>query len=473
MPVAFVYLVFDEDVSAIEACLPLSLLSLRLSVGSAAAADRVLCAVPPEWIERVPSIDLDLWAVPVEKMASHDAMCDLVRSRVPDATVAVFMGPRTVVTRDVAAVAIDLLDDCTFFPGRRVIIPLGPLHPVMRPPFLARLCGYGVGVGGGALIAPSPVSHEAFVAALDKKGTMSVGLRSGNGMHVGSTCANDMALAMLSAEWLSRSNDARYDCSLPESAEESLGGRIAFYTVHLSQRRERAAKVAEARVELARQASVRGLPGMVIRTVEAVDGAAELGTDARMRELVDSGFLSSCSPLPLDEYTGVPLRTNNVAAFMSHRRALERVVTDRVEYAVIVEDDVVFRPRFYEAVERVVRALESEPPRQAAADVVQLHVMPTQRMDYMQTWDPDRCGTTWRLALSPSGTWGMQAYLVTAAAAAALLRPGGLWPMRGAVDEQLSRIDTGVVRLRALVGYPTVVDEDTRSAPSVTAESIS
>jgi GR25 family glycosyltransferase involved in LPS biosynthesis len=469
--VRFVYVVCEKDVEAIaeaiQACLPLSLLSLRLSVG----ATRAICVVPIEWADKVPAVDVDVWAVQADVMGSHAALCDMVRSREPDAAAAVFLDPRTVVTHDVASVALDLLEDTTLPPGM-VVVPLGGVSDDgnVRLPFLARLC---VCLQGDAevVVLQSPVSHEAFVASLIKTGMTSVGLRSGCGLHVGASCANDMALAMLSAEALMRrdrmqqTKNADADIfKIPASAFDDGAmerHRVAFYSVHLSRRPERAAKVAEASAALEAQVRRRGHYSN-IRIVEAVDGAAELD-QRRMHELVDSGFLTTCAPLPLDEFTRVPLRVSNVAAFLSHRLALARFVAEGAAYAVILEDDVSLRPRFYEAVERVVRTLDT---KWAAADVVQLHVMPSQRLEFVRTWDPECCGT-WRLASSPTGTWGMQAYLVTRMGAEALLRPGGLWPMRGAVDEQLSRV-SAPIRLRALVGCPTVVDEDTRAAPSVT-----
>lgn len=460
--IAVVYVIEEGEGHDVGQCIALSLLSMRLSVdpkkiaGGRAAV--CLWVKRPEEAQRllaaIPAVGVDAWALPAER-ASIEATLDVVRGLRPEAKAALFLGPNTVVTRDVASVAMDLLDDVTLFPGRCVAIRLATTEGAMMP-VLARTCA------GRMAFVESPVAVEGFVAALERRPNGVVGVRNGCGLHVGARDAGEMSLALVATETVMRTERERKRerIALADEHEHEHEHAVAYYAVLLTGRPERVAKVEAATAELG---SAR------VEVVEAVDGAREMDEGALGR-LVEAGFLSASSPLPKDEFTGARLRPNNVAAFLSHRRALEHVVANGDAFAVILEDDVSLRPRFKEAVQRVVGSMGNT----SVPDVVQLHVMPNQRMSFAKTWEHAGgiCASRdddWGLEDCPKGIWGMQAYLVTAAAARALLAPGGLWPMRGAVDEQLSRLSQeGVIRLRALVGFPTIVDEDTRSAPSVT-----
>ena len=225
-----------------------------------------------------------------------------------------------------------------------------------------------------------------------------------------------------------------------------------YYVVHL-----RGCAARERAVSRLRES----LPNLTV--VDAVDGAA-LGAD-ELRLLAAEGFLQ---PPFVDRLVNGAangrrrLLVNSVAVTLSHRRALQAVADDMAGdsssgSAVVFEDDVAVRPgRFLPVVEGVLATA-----RDLHVDLVRLYVMPSQMLMFRK---PARSGVRYVLSRTPRDQWGTQAYLVPDAGAAARAL-AGLWPMLGAVDEQLSRVPD--LAAYTLVG-PPIVDELADEAPSVT-----
>jgi GR25 family glycosyltransferase involved in LPS biosynthesis len=251
------------------------------------------------------------------------------------------------------------------------------------------------------------------------------------------------------------------------------GGALApegprFMAIQLSGRPERVRHV---------DAMRRLLPSLEV--VEAIDGAAELD-GAALRSLVSSGFVL---PGSTDDAYVVPRRpilVNNVAAFLSHRRALARVA-DGTRVGVVLEDDVELLGDFLEAARVATEAMLADPE---GVEFVQLYVMPDQlAVVRPKAWTPRRHilagdghgrngreSRLWSLVPKPTYSWGLHAYAVSPAGAAKLL--AHLWPMLGAVDEQLPRLSGSAVAMHVLFderGGAAVLREST-SAPSVTNE---
>ena len=227
-----------------------------------------------------------------------------------------------------------------------------------------------------------------------------------------------------------------------------------YYAVLLRGRPDREAAVARLRA---------ALPNLTV--VDAVDGAALGGPE--LRGLAHThGFLQAPYVDTLVNGAGKDQRrllVNSVAAFLSHRRAIKAAVDDAAAAeaqgrdagaAVVFEDDVALRPEFLPVLDGVQDAVAGRP-----VDVVHLYVMPGQRAAFRRPTNP-----RYVLARTPAGLWGMQAYLLPDAAAAAKVL-AGLWPMRGVVDEQITRIKD--VDSFTLVG-PPAVEELVDDAPSVT-----
>lgn len=247
-----------------------------------------------------------------------------------------------------------------------------------------------------------------------------------------------------------------------------------YYPILLQSRPDRVRHVAEMRRVLS--------PGAT-RIVDAVDGKRDLDASA-IAGLVAAGFLVP----PFDDafVPGRSITINNVAAFLSHRRAVERFLQDAGDdenaVGIVLEDDVILLPsdrdidrsRLDCMVDRILDAFDlgqsSQSSQSSHPDVVQLYIMPQQGpMIRPPTFG---VSNTSRVSLirSPVGTWGMQCYMMRPAGARKLLR--GLWPMRGAVDEQLTRLILGTdgpFSLYCLIGEQVLLEDDV-GAPSATQE---
>ncbi len=155
--------------------------------------------------------------------------------------------------------------------------------------------------------------------------------------------------------------------------------------------------------------------GVAVRFVEAVDGRAlALG---EWRGFDRTGFILRHGRTPLGAEYG---------CYMSHLRALDRIVADGADYAVIAEDDVVFLDGFAERLAAIAQAA----PTNA---VVKLMNHRTKGfLEKVRTGAGDSVG---RCMHGPNGS--AIAYLLTPGAAAALR--AGLLPMRLPYDIALER----------------------------------
>lgn len=238
---------------------------------------------------------------------------------------------------------------------------------------------------------------------------------------------------------------------------------LKYYAVLLKSRPERVAIVEEMR---------EGLPEDSLTVVDAVEGrslnAAELSALSLARFL-DPPYYDAYVP-------DRPILVNTVASFMSHVRAIKRLIEDLEKdpeaVGVILEDDVRFLGRpgeFHEKVVDTCRALWSDGVSESDhADVVQMFVMPIQRtfVSPIVKYGRRNLGVPQSehvVLPSPESNWGMQCYMMRLKGAKKLLE--GFSVMRGAADEQISRIPG--LDLRCLVG-PPIIEEDTTNAPSVT-----
>ena len=247
---------------------------------------------------------------------------------------------------------------------------------------------------------------------------------------------------------------------LPSSSSSSETTHpVRYYAVLLESRPERVAIVDDMK---------KALPEGSLTVVGAVDGRKELDA-ARLSALTLSGFLE---PLYYDAYVpDRPMLVNTVASFMSHVRALKRLVEDLETdgnpnaVGVILEDDVRFLVPFHRKIVDTCRAVWWEEGG-SSADVVQMFVMPMQRIfvNPIVRYGQRRPRHDEHVVIrSPESNWGMQCYMMRLEGAKKLLE--GFAVMRGAADEQISRIPG--LDLRCLVG-PPILEEDTTNAPSVT-----
>ena len=160
---------------------------------------------------------------------------------------------------------------------------------------------------------------------------------------------------------------------------------------------------------------------------------------------------------------------------MSHVRAIRRLIEDLERddpnaVGVILEDDVRFLGAlgdFHAKIVAACRALWWESDE--TADVVQMYVMPSQRIfvsPIVQYGRRKPRKDEHVILPSPESNWGLQCYMMRLEGAKKLL--AGFAVMKGAADEQISRIPG--LDLRCLVG-PPILEEDAANAPSVTQAS--
>ena len=483
------------DPGEVAAQLTLSMISLRAAVRGGDDAIRVAVACRPERSRELPQLGVSLREI--AKRAGGDdrtvaaSAFEAVRQvDLDDCFGMVCLAPNTVVSKDLVRVVADLMGvgiggRSAGTPALTVMTPRCPedLSVLGQLPFFAGPLAAVFGrLSSAAVAADIPASSERVFARW-AQGVSSVSPPTGIAITAALHAAKDskhMGQLMLVAQTIAR-RQGGFD--VPYSRSQYLGLAEAFearyYVILLSRRPERVALV-----ERMRQL----LPPDSLTVVEAVDGAAELDADA-LADLAESGFLRA--PYE-DEYVpGRPLLVNSVAACMSHRRALERVAQDleAAEAArsasgcgqplcgVVLEDDVVLSPESFEWVVRstaeacwgkdVIGCTAASP-----VDVVQMYVMPSQRGFVRPTsFGAGKASKAskasdkeeYQVVPAPEGTWGMQCYMMRASGARKL--HAGLSPMRGAVDEQLSRIPG--LGLFALFGDP-ILEEDNVGAPSVT-----
>ena len=288
---------------------------------------------------------------------------------------------------------------------------------------------------------------------------------AGNAVNAGlctTRGASEMVRAMRGfqcGEFQHKSIRVKSSSSSSSSSSRRKTNNVKYYAVLLRSRAERVAIVDDMR---------KSLPDGSLTVVPAVEGSAELDA-ARLSKLTLSGFLS---PPYFDAYVPYrPILVNSVASFLSHVRAIEKLVEDLCDdsVGVILEDDIrLLGPEgaFHAKVMDTCRSVWWENPSAHKPDVVQMYVMPTQRVfvNPIVLYGQGRMKHDEHVVQpSPESNWGMQCYMMRLEGAKKLLE--GFKTMKGAVDEQISRIPG--LDLRCLVGR-SIIEEDTKSAPSVT-----
>lgn len=244
---------------------------------------------------------------------------------------------------------------------------------------------------------------------------------------------------------------------------EELAKHVAFFVVLLRDRPDRVAKV-----DVMRQM----VPSLQV--IDAIDGGKL--TIEELGRLVESGMLK---PGPdgkhVDEYVdGRVMTVGNLGAYLSHRLAMQRVAAlgrdvGGPRYGVVLEDDVVLRPGFLEAVALMVHAFDSMGLEGAVVpDIVNMYVFESQRRFFKQFADQERVSGQGQvpsaaLVPTPVGLWGLQCYMLPPPGAAKALQL--MWPMRGAVDEQITRVGLNSL---TLVGVTVVDGEVVKSYTNTT-----
>jgi GR25 family glycosyltransferase involved in LPS biosynthesis len=188
---------------------------------------------------------------------------------------------------------------------------------------------------------------------------------------------------------------------------------VIFYCVCLVNRPERIESLNKIK---------KVIPNIVV--IEAVDG--KYFTKDDIIKMTQDGFLvPNEQGRYLDSYVrGRPLSVGNIGAFVSHRKALEAISKQDKKYGIIIEDDVVILEDFLENVENILNQSKN-----LDLDWLNLYVFESQR----SAVPSQQC-----LFKIPTGLWGMQLYVVPKEKAQNVLN--GLWPMKGAVDEQITRV---------------------------------
>ena len=465
-PLVVVYLVDDADDMSL---LPLSLMSLKGAGVGGVAAGRVTAvlgsgAVACAGAASIPSSLLGeafvLGDAGEEDIGNEDGFWRKVRNAVrrvkPDpASPVICLAPCVVVLKDLAALAADL-DSCGHSCMSADAVLLGPVGAertaVLIPPHsadhnnnvewnnvgwlndIAVVDDAGMDAPASAIFVAPPGAARGARAAATARAASIVAART---------------LATVQASTLPRVSAA------PGTPGGLLWGGPRFLAIQLSNRPERVKHV---------DAMRRLLPSLEV--VDAVDGASELDASA-LGSLVDSGFIL---PHSTDDIYVVPRRpflVNNVAAFLSHRRALARVA-EGSRIGVVLEDDIELLGDFLEGVSAATNAMLADPE---GIEFVQLYVMPDQlAVVRPKAWTPRRpAGRRWTLIPKPQYAWGLHAYAVTPAGAAKIV--SRMWPMLGAVDEQLPRLSGAGIAMHVLFRDDETGDailKESECAPSVT-----
>ena len=492
--VAVVYIVEDDELVSAEAAIPLSLISLQGSSGSPAGLPGVIVLCGSQETEarlrratRGYAREVDvrvLRGVSKASKGSDDrtlsvrhgdrvATLDLVDAEVERNVAAlrlattpedesnyralVVVRPETMFVKDVT----DFIED-TVFPyrsgGRGSGVYLmrteeaarrdGPCDGLPRTPFF--VCPVSE-------VRSSPLN---IVKSLDDSVSDALQARDAStALLVVLPTVSALASELLALHTADREGDRAED--------------IRFFPICISSRPERVRCVRAYRAHVEAIAAKRGRP-WTLEVVEAVDGKAELDA-AKLGELRASGFLAS----EHDAYMpGRPIVVNQVAAFLSHRRALGRIADlagSAITFGVVLEDDLVIDDR--DAFESAVEAASEVLRRRPEVGLVQLYVMPAQRSLFRPgpgfsrkaaRLAEDRVGR-WTVVPKPTVSWGSHAYAVRPRAARLLL-DDHMWPMLGAIDEQLARASAATgINAVALLGPDEPVREDLENAPSVVA----
>ena len=200
---------------------------------------------------------------------------------------------------------------------------------------------------------------------------------------------------------------------------------VQFYVVCLMNRPDRVEKV---------KIMQTMIPNLVI--VPAVDGSLMNKED--FQKLVDEGFLVADKKLGyIDNYIkGRPLTVGNVGSFLSHRKTIEMVSKQDKKYGIVLEDDIKLYDDFMDNIKGVVGAIKD-----LDFDLLHMFIFDSQRRVFPATDTP-------QLVKTPEGLWGLQCYLMTNVSAKKVWER--LFPMKGATDEQITRIGLNGYTLNGL-----------------------
>lgn len=188
---------------------------------------------------------------------------------------------------------------------------------------------------------------------------------------------------------------------------------VVFYCVCLVNRPDR--------IENLKQIQ-KVIPNIVV--IEALDG--KYITKADILKYTEEGFLIPQNGKYVDSYiTGRPLNVGNIGAFVTHKTAIEAISKQDKKYGIIIEDDIVLQDRFLENLEDII-----EHSKNLDFDLLHLYIFESQRQIFPQN---EKC-----FVKTPVGLWGLQLYMIKKTNAVNVLK--ALWPMLGAVDEQITRM---------------------------------
>lgn len=419
-----------------ELCVELTISAFSLRASVRDMDDVKLTIVCPKGLGlKLPQIDASIIEVDEKEVDSEFSDND-IWSKIPglEHETRLFLEPNIVVSKDVVALLKDVVSN---------ISNLSNLSRLSKSPH--REQKWRVYFGRPHSIYPQFTNSQSRdgLTRVDVENCTSrliSGFHSGATFHVARDSLHMLNLVTLSQRLSSQC--IRIPLTFRESRESRAPNYFA-YAVTLTSRPERIAHVETLKF---------AIPHLII--IDAIDGS-RLGR----RELGElNGFLKE--PF-VDEFVpGRLITVNQVAAFLSHKRALETFLEESREfsYGVIFEDDVVLYDDFQDTLNSTIREMS-----EWDIDVVQMYLLPLQRNSVRPVTLSLKFPSDKELVPSGPGTWGMQTYVVSRKGAKKLL--DGLETMRGSVDEQLSRIEG--LNLFAYVG-PNVLEEDTKNAPSVT-----
>jgi GR25 family glycosyltransferase involved in LPS biosynthesis len=190
---------------------------------------------------------------------------------------------------------------------------------------------------------------------------------------------------------------------------------VQFYTVCLTNRPDRVEKV---------KLLQNVIPDLIV--VDAVDGNFYTAND--INKMTAEGFLiKDAAKGYVDQYIkGRPLTVGNVGSFVSHRKAIECVSKQEKKFGIVLEDDIRLYDDFLENIEGII-----ENVKDMDFDLIHMYIFENQRHMFPKVSSP-------QLITTPEGLWGLQCYLMTNTSAKKVWER--LFPMKGATDEQITRI---------------------------------
>ncbi|MCH9852724.1 MAG: glycosyltransferase family 25 protein [Alphaproteobacteria bacterium] len=104
-----------------------------------------------------------------------------------------------------------------------------------------------------------------------------------------------------------------------------------------------------------------------------------------------------------------PLQAGEIGCYLSHYRLLQKIVTQNIEYAVILEDDIILQDDWYDVVKMLTDSYYDW-------EIVRLYGIVERRFDALES-----LGTDYQLVKLNDTAYGTQAYMVTQQGAKKLL----------------------------------------------------